>query len=111
MIQKLLNRFEYLNHLIRTQQTGTPAQLAENLGINQRAWYKIRDELINDLDVPIRYCAYRKTYYYEHDGDLIFEFRQRKLPDSDLENLSGGCLLSISYNRINFFEKSWPLHF
>lgn len=110
MLQKLLNRFDYLNYLIRTRKTGTPRQLAEKLGISPRAWYNIRDELVNDLGVPLRYCAHRKTYYYEHDGDLIFEFRRRKLPDDDLEKLSGGWQEN-TIGLTNFFEKSWPLHF
>lgn len=110
MLQKLLNRFDYLNHLIRTQKTGTPVQLAGKLGISQRTWYKLRDELVNEVGVPLRYCPYRKTYYYEEDGELVFAFRRKKLPESEREKLTGGYGLRSAEVQQNYFAKSWPLH-
>lgn len=89
MIQKLVNRFTYLDALIRRGATGTPGQLAQRLGLTERAWYNLRDELINDLNVPIAYDADRQTYYYREEGQLLFQF-QRKLTTDDMEKLEGG---------------------
>lgn len=75
MVQKLSNRFSYLDSLVRMQATGCPKKLAERLGITERAWYKIRDELINDLNVPLAYDSQRQTYYYTQRGQLIFRFQ------------------------------------
>jgi predicted transcriptional regulator len=89
MIDKLANRFQYLDTLIRKRATGTPKELAERLGITERAWYKIRDELIHDLNVPLAYDSQRQTYYYTEAGQFMFGFC-RSLTTSDMEELKGG---------------------
>ena len=93
MIGKLTNRFTYLDSLVRRYATGTPAQLAAKLGLSERGWYKLRDELVNDLNVPLAYCPVRKTYYYTFDGELVFQLR-RRLENDDMSKLEGGHLLS-----------------
>ncbi|MGA0557600.1 hypothetical protein ACO2Q8_13170 [Larkinella sp. VNQ87] len=89
MLAKLHNRYEALNYLIRKRATGSPKELAEKLGISERAWYKIRDELVNDLGVPLAYCPIRRTYYYTEEGEIVFQFR-RKLDAEQMGRLSGG---------------------
>lgn len=89
VIQKLANRFRFLDSLISKGATGSPKELAERLGITERAWHKIRDELVNDLNLPLAYDPIRKTYYYTEAGQLVFEFR-RKLTTDDMEKLEGG---------------------
>ena len=84
MIQKLVNRFSYLDALIRKRATGCPKELAVRSGISERAWYKIRDELVNDLNVPLAYDSYGKTYYYAEEGELVFRF-QKRLDANDME--------------------------
>ncbi|AQG78102.1 hypothetical protein [Spirosoma montaniterrae] len=91
MLYTIRNRFQYLDSLIRKRATGTPRELAQKLGLSERTWYKLRDELINDIGVPLAYCSVRKTYYYEQEGELIFQFRRRLDTDS-MENLEGGRL-------------------
>ena len=83
MIQKLVNRFSYLDSLIRKRATGCPKELAQRLGITERAWYKIRDELVNDLNMPLAYDPYCRTYYYAEEGQLVFHFQKRKDDDSE----------------------------
>ena len=92
MIQKLVNRFSHLDSLIRKRATGCPKTLAGRLCITVRAWYKIRDELVHDLGLPLAYDSQRQTYYYKEEGQLVFEFR-RTLNTDDLEKLEGGRLL------------------
>jgi hypothetical protein len=89
MLQKLLNRFDHLDALVRKGATGSPAELAEKLGLSERAWYNLRDELINDLDVPLAYDPHRRTYYCTEAGQLLFRFR-RKLAPEDMEKMDGG---------------------
>lgn len=110
MIQKLVNRFTYLDALLKKRATGTPCQLAERLGLTERAWYKLRDELVNDLDVPIAYDPHAQTYYYREEGQLLFAF-QRKLTTDNMEKLEGGRWL---YGQIRFVlplpTTVWPLN-
>ena len=101
MIQKLANRFMYLDSLIRKRATGCPKELAKRLGISERTWFKIRDELVNELDLPLAYDQHRETYYYTEEGQLIFEFR-RKLNVNDMEKLEGGGALAGSLLPIDF---------
>jgi hypothetical protein len=107
MIQKLSNRFRFLDSLIRKRATGSPKELAQRLGITERAWHKIRDELVNDLNLPLAYDPVRKTYYYTEEGQFIFGF-QRKLTTDDMEKLDGGrvvehCELSQHFMGVEKF--------
>lgn len=88
MTLKILNRLEQIDHLIRTKATGTPKEMAQKLGISERAWYKIRDELINDLNFPIAYCSIQRTYYYTASGK--FEAGFKYMTNEQKENLNGG---------------------
>jgi hypothetical protein len=86
MIWKMKQRLGHLNLLIKQKATGTPKQLAMKLGITERAWYKLRDSLINSL--PIDYCPHRQSYYYTEEGS--FEMGFRRLPPNETEKLQGG---------------------
>lgn len=101
MIQKLVNRFSYLDSLVRKRATGSPKELAKRLGITERAWYKIRDELVNDLNVPLAYDSHRQTYYYAQEGQLIFQF-QRRLDTNRMEELEGGRFVSAKVGSNEF---------
>jgi hypothetical protein len=94
-IYKLKNRLQYLNHLISKKCTGTPAELANKLGLSERGWYKLRDELVNDLELPIEYCNYRKSYQYTKEG--TFEIGFKPLNDVQKENLNGGGVKEVTY--------------
>lgn len=63
-----IRRIEHLDQLIRFKSTGTPKELSERLGISERAWYQLRDELVHDFGFPIMYCRRSRTYYYTDTG-------------------------------------------
>ena len=88
MLWKIHQRLSYLNQLIKHKATGTPKELAQKLCITERAWYKFRDELVNDLNLPIDYCPHSRSYVYAEDGS--FEIGFRKLPKDETEKLTGG---------------------
>ncbi|MFN3488619.1 MAG: hypothetical protein ACK4YV_05775 [Emticicia sp.] len=88
MLFKVHQRLTYLNHLIKQRATGSPKELSRKLGITERAWYKFRDELINDLNLPIDYCPHSQSYVYTEEGS--FEIGFRKLPPNKAANLTGG---------------------
>jgi hypothetical protein len=115
-IYKLKNRLQYLNHLITKKCTGTPAELANKLGLSERGWYKLRDELVNDLELPIEYCNYRKSYQYSQEGN--FEIGFKPLSDKQKENLNVGSVKEVAnfawkvynwYKNVNFpfFHKNY----
>lgn len=97
MLWKIYQRLEYLNHLIQTRSTGSPKELAKKLGITERAWYLFRDELVNDLKVPIKYCKHSNSYIYTEEGRLEMGFK--KLSEaSQLQILGrGNCIIYPVY--------------
>jgi hypothetical protein len=88
MLFKLCQRLNYLNHLIKQRATGSPKELSRKLCITERAWYKLRDELINDLNLPIDYCPHSRSYVYTEEGSFEIGFK-KILPDK-AANLTGG---------------------
>jgi hypothetical protein len=78
---KLQQRMEYLNYLLKNKATGTPRELATKLRITERAWYKFRDQLINDLQLPIAYCPKQRTYYYTEPGSFEFGFKKNNVQE------------------------------
>jgi hypothetical protein len=88
MLFKVHQRLIYLNHLIKQKATGSPKELARKLCITERAWYKFRDELVNDLNLPIEYCTHSRSYVYTEEGS--FEIGFKKLPPDKAANLNGG---------------------
>ncbi|NBB20071.1 hypothetical protein GVN20_11965 [Runella sp. CRIBMP] len=65
--------------LITAKSTGTPRQMAQRLGISERAWYYLLDQLRNDYGLPILYCRFRCSYYYTDDASHWEDFLQKFL--------------------------------
>jgi hypothetical protein len=99
MLLKICQRLNYINYLIKQKATGSPKELAKKLGITERAWYKIRDELVNDLELPIEYCSYSQSYIYNKEGS--FEIGFRPLKKDEIAGLNGGGKIITLYF-INF---------
>jgi hypothetical protein len=104
MLWKMHQRLTYLNQLIKQKSTGTPKELAKKLCITERAWYKFKDKLVNDLKLPINYCSHSRSYVYTEEGS--FEIGFRKLPKNESANMNGGrnpFLLSFkNFHSLNF---------
>lgn len=98
-LYKYLNRIRRLDGMIRRKNTGPPPELARKLNISERWLYIFLDELREELDCPIRYDRYRRSYVYEEPGSIAFGF-QRELSDKELKQVSGGRM----------FKKIEPLY-
>jgi len=70
----LFQRIERMNGLIRRKATGTPAQFAQRLSISQSTLFNYLNILKDELNAPIAYCRYRKTYYYKSEGNIVIGF-------------------------------------
>jgi predicted DNA-binding transcriptional regulator YafY len=70
-IQKFISRTRRLDYLIRRKSTGSPAQLANRLGVSEATIYRYIQEL-KDMGAPIKYCRERQSYKYEKDYELEF---------------------------------------
>lgn len=85
---ELIERLKKIDQLILRKATGSPKELAKKLGISERAWYKLRDQLINDLDLPIKYCHYRRSYFYTEEGEFIIGFK--RIDKKKSQQINGG---------------------
>lgn len=59
--KKMLER---VVELAERYATGTPEELAKKLNVPQRNIFRIMEN-IKRLNIPIKYCKKRKTYYIE----------------------------------------------
>lgn len=81
MPKHYFNRFESLDHLIRTKATGTPKKLSQKMGVSERTVYEYID-VLKSLGAPISYCRIRESYFYENEGYFHFRFIHQNLESS-----------------------------
>jgi hypothetical protein len=78
--------------LIKTKSTGTPRQMAKRLGLSERAWYYLLDQLRNDYGLPIVYCRFRRSYYYPDDASHWEGFLEKFINYPFYNKNSGGVI-------------------
>lgn len=66
---KLIKR---IHNLIKTKRTGSPDQLARKLEVSRATIFRYINEL-KELGAPIKYCNFRKSYYYQ-DVNYVLSF-------------------------------------
>ena len=84
-----LNRIERLDALIRRKSTGPPKELARKLNISERWLYKLLGELREELDCPIEYDQYVRSYVYSVKGKMVIGF-QKNLSKEEMRQTIGG---------------------
>jgi len=67
---KNINLVEQFHSLTLSEKTGTPKELAEQLGISRQALYIWIDEL-KSLDLNVAYSRKRETFYYKNKNKKI----------------------------------------
>ena len=73
MQKEIFERLDHIDQLIRVKATGTPAQLADKIGLSERSMYEyIR--LMKEFGAPVVYSRERQSYYYLHEGRFIVRF-------------------------------------
>jgi predicted DNA-binding transcriptional regulator YafY len=73
MQKEIFQRLTRIDQFIRTHETGTPAELADKIGISERSTYEyIR--LMKDFGAPVEYSRQRRSYYYKEQGRFLISF-------------------------------------
>ena len=70
-----INRMMLIDRLIRKKNTGTPKELAQKVGVSERALYESIGHLKDHFNCPIAYCREQESYYYTEDGEASFGFK------------------------------------
>ncbi|GAC1439882.1 MAG: hypothetical protein NVSMB63_05670 [Sediminibacterium sp.] len=81
MGKKFINQLKRIDYLISRRATGSPATLAEKMGLCETTLFAYLS-IMKELGTPIRYDKHRQTYYYEEDGKFIIAFSKNN-PDPD----------------------------
>jgi predicted DNA-binding transcriptional regulator YafY len=69
-----IQKLKYFIYLIEKKRTGTPSEVAEKLGISERTIYSYVKTLRDDLNAPIEFNSFRKTYEYNRSGRLNWDW-------------------------------------
>lgn len=71
-------QYNRIDSLIRLKCTGSPENLAHQLGISKRQTLKILKHMKEDLKAPIKYNSFRQTYFYTEEVVFVFGFQKCK---------------------------------
>ena len=87
-----LERIKKMNRLIRSGQTGTPAEFAQVIGISQSHLFRSLHEL-ESYGMDIRYSRSVQTYFYGNDNELTISYSLKLISDSKAKEIIGGMQL------------------
>lgn len=74
-----IEKVKFFIHLIEKERTGTPSELAEKLNVSERTIYSYVNMLKKEMNAPIEFNKFRKTYQFERPGKLCWEWVSIKL--------------------------------
>ena len=60
---EIIERIEKLDYLISIENTGTPKELSNYLGLSERQTYRLL-ELMKNLNAEIEFCNIKQSYKY-----------------------------------------------
>jgi len=89
---KQLERLQKAHKLILQENTGTPNEFANKLGICRRQLYNIL-EYLKENDAPLQYSRKINTYYYSYNFDLLVSISVRVLANKELKTIYAGSTL------------------
>lgn len=72
-----VQKIKYFIHLIEKQRTGTPAEAALKLNVSERTIYSYVSTLKCDLKAPIEFNKFKRSYQFEREGKLIWEWQSK----------------------------------
>jgi len=84
-----LERIKKINRLIKSANTGSPKEFANELGISESHLYRYIDEL-QEMGIPIHYSRTRKTYYYENNTELTLSYSMKIISENGAKEIIGG---------------------
>ncbi len=77
MPRKFIERFKRIDAILQNKSSGTPAQLAERLGISESTLYEFI-AVMKELGAPIQYDKFAQRYFYEQEGHFNISFITEK---------------------------------
>lgn len=76
MPRKFIDRFKRIDQIIANKSSGTPAQMANRLGISESTLYEFI-AVMKELGAPIQFDKFNQRYYYETEGHFNISFIEK----------------------------------
>lgn len=86
---KQLERLRKIHQYIKVNNTGTPSEFAQRLGISESQWYNVLEDL-KATGFPILYCKKSKTYFYNDYCELEVNYSVELLTFGEKVVIAGG---------------------
>ena len=83
-ILKYFNQIQAMDNYIRRKATGTPEQFAKKMNLSRSALMEYI-KLLKDLNAPIEYDDYKRSYYYIFPCEFKIGFESKYLKNVELE--------------------------
>ncbi len=84
---KYFFRIKAMDSYIRRKSTGTPEEFAEKMNLSRSALMEYI-KLLKELNAPIEYDSYRKSYYYLFPCEFKIGFESKCLNELELETIN-----------------------
>ena len=84
-----LERIKKINRIIKSANTGSPKEFADELGISESHFYRYIEEL-QEMGIPILYSRARKTYYYENNSELSLTYSLKIISEQGAKEIIAG---------------------
>ncbi len=88
-ILKQMQRFNKVNKLIGSENTGNPEIFAEKLGICRSQLFNIIEQF-KDYGAPIRYNKKNETYYYTTSFNLELKYSLKTITETEEKEIFAG---------------------
>jgi biotin operon repressor len=100
-LEHYLNKLEAIDQKIRLKASGSPEQFAASLGMSKASLHRYLD-FLKDYGAPIIYDVRIKSYAYEYDVNIQFQFKIEPLSSVEERKIIGGE--SLFYKSENIFR-------
>jgi len=88
-IMQILERYRYMDKLIRAGQTGSAREFAGKIGVSRSQLFNYFDDL-RSLDIDIRYDPELRSYRYEDDLEVEIRNPIQVLCRQEQQEWNGG---------------------
>lgn len=88
-IFEYLERINRMNRLLLRRRTGTPDEMARQLGVSRTTLYELIDEL-KSRGAPIEYSKSLRTFYYSQPYDISISCTLQPLNSTEEKESAGG---------------------
>jgi biotin operon repressor len=94
---KYIGRLKFMHDLISKESTGGPEEFARKLSIS-RAMLMNNLKDFKELGADIRFCRYKRSYYYTKDFTILIEGK------TQFEKIKGGGIVRSNHIRSLIFK-------